>query len=351
MLTELRFKNWRSLRDVTIELTPITVFIGANSSGKTNILDALYFLRYAMDNDLAQAMYLWTKISKIPTANAPENKTELGFTYRFQKDIIQVHLQLDFNNIDASKAIFDTGKKTYTLTAHSSLQSIANLPATLRKLQKFIVERWQLLNPNFKAPLTVSHPQITSFYQIDPYAENLLWILDFMRQFHPTVYAQIQEDLKWLLKHVKGFRLEPNNYGLELRIDELRGEAPSISAGTVRVLTMLTVGYIPDIHDTKLPSLIMIEEPQNILNPWLLTKWEAQLRYFLGSDNSRQIILTTHSPSFLNCFKPEEVRVVERDNEGFITVSIIPHYIQEIWLDKYGLGEVWMTNSFGGLGY
>lgn len=46
MLTRLRFKNWRSLKDVTIEgLTPLTVFIGANSSGKTNIIDGLAFMR------------------------------------------------------------------------------------------------------------------------------------------------------------------------------------------------------------------------------------------------------------------------------------------------------------------
>src|SRR5262245_2171752 len=53
MITRLRFKNWRSLRDVTIDnLTPITVFIGANSSGKTNILDSLYFLRDAIGLNL-----------------------------------------------------------------------------------------------------------------------------------------------------------------------------------------------------------------------------------------------------------------------------------------------------------
>jgi AAA15 family ATPase/GTPase len=41
MLTRMTFKNWRSLRDVTIDFTSITLFIGANSSGKTNILGVL----------------------------------------------------------------------------------------------------------------------------------------------------------------------------------------------------------------------------------------------------------------------------------------------------------------------
>ena len=46
MLTQLRLKNWRSIKEETIDFTtPITVFIGANSSGKSNLIDTFYFLR------------------------------------------------------------------------------------------------------------------------------------------------------------------------------------------------------------------------------------------------------------------------------------------------------------------
>jgi len=56
MLTQFGFKNWRSLRDVTIDLSPITVFIGANSSGKTNIVDGLRFHRDSSKNGLVQTV-------------------------------------------------------------------------------------------------------------------------------------------------------------------------------------------------------------------------------------------------------------------------------------------------------
>src|SRR5258708_11322996 len=57
VLTKVTFKNWRNLYDVTIEnLTPITVFIGANSSGKTNIIDGLRFLRDAVEKDIDEAL-------------------------------------------------------------------------------------------------------------------------------------------------------------------------------------------------------------------------------------------------------------------------------------------------------
>ena len=55
MITRLRVKNFKALRDVEINLTPIHVLIGPNDSGKTSILDALAALCRSVDHDLADA--------------------------------------------------------------------------------------------------------------------------------------------------------------------------------------------------------------------------------------------------------------------------------------------------------
>ncbi|WP_425460964.1 AAA family ATPase, partial [Lacisediminihabitans profunda] len=45
----LRTRNYRSLRDVTISVgDDLSIFIGANASGKSTILDALRFLSEAV---------------------------------------------------------------------------------------------------------------------------------------------------------------------------------------------------------------------------------------------------------------------------------------------------------------
>ena len=44
-LVKLTAKNYRSLRDVSVEFSSLNVFIGANASGKSTILDALRFLQ------------------------------------------------------------------------------------------------------------------------------------------------------------------------------------------------------------------------------------------------------------------------------------------------------------------
>ena len=44
MLTELSVENWKSVKAATLHIDPLTVLIGANSSGKSNLLDAFAFL-------------------------------------------------------------------------------------------------------------------------------------------------------------------------------------------------------------------------------------------------------------------------------------------------------------------
>lgn len=45
LLTRLKLKNWRNFRDVDVALGPRGYLIGANASGKSNLLDVFRFLR------------------------------------------------------------------------------------------------------------------------------------------------------------------------------------------------------------------------------------------------------------------------------------------------------------------
>ena len=45
MITKLRLKNWKSFKDSTLYIDPLTILIGINASGKSNVLDALDFIR------------------------------------------------------------------------------------------------------------------------------------------------------------------------------------------------------------------------------------------------------------------------------------------------------------------
>src|SRR5688500_8584387 len=55
MITRFRVQNYKALRDVTVELTPVHVLIGPNDSGKTSVLEALAALSRSRDQSLANA--------------------------------------------------------------------------------------------------------------------------------------------------------------------------------------------------------------------------------------------------------------------------------------------------------
>ena len=44
MLKSVRFVNWKSFRDATLHIDPLTVLIGGNSSGKSNAIEGLQLL-------------------------------------------------------------------------------------------------------------------------------------------------------------------------------------------------------------------------------------------------------------------------------------------------------------------
>ena len=76
-----------------------------------------------------------------------------------------------------------------------------------------------------------------------------------------------------------------------------------ISDGTLRMLGMLTAFYQPTA-----PSRITLEEPEQMIHPGLLPILVDAARDYLDDQRLvRQVIITTHSPTLLDMFKPEDI--------------------------------------------
>lgn len=383
MLKKLRFQNWRSLQNVTIEdLTPITVLIGANSSGKTNIVDAMDFRRAIIQKGIVQTV-LELGYTKIQTdARREDGIVELEFTYdvkELSRKTITQTLLLEFEKRDvpfkSGLKLFEGNKELHNeplreLPLRDVIQPVDifngetfELSLTFSSyLSDLILKRWQILGDSFVPPLELSNRDGGSPYVIEPDARNLLLMLRFMDQSYRELYGNLQNDLRFILSHFAEFDVWRwrEDDDLRLLVREAVGRtAPTVSTGTARLIAILTAMYALDIPQdrssgtgilsAKDPGLLVIEEPDTALNPGILRNFVQLLRDFVTGENPRQVILTTHNPRFLDYFEPEEVRVVERDQQGYTTVKKLPEHIRELWLDDHTLGEVWMTRSLGGL--
>jgi predicted ATPase len=82
-LTRLRVKNFRSIADIDIPLSPLTVLVGPNGSGKSNVVDALRFVRDVFARGLDQAVMDREGMGVIQRWGT--EGCEIGVTFRIER--------------------------------------------------------------------------------------------------------------------------------------------------------------------------------------------------------------------------------------------------------------------------
>ena len=113
------------------------------------------------------------------------------------------------------------------------------------------------------------------------------------------------------------------------------------SDGTLKLLAYLTLLYHPEP-----PQFVGIEEPENFLHPRLLPELAEECR---AATKQTQLLVTTHSPFFLNALRPKEVWILWRDEQGYTQVERTAEALGVQDFVDHGalLGHLWMENQLG----
>jgi predicted ATPase len=111
-----------------------------------------------------------------------------------------------------------------------------------------------------------------------------------------------------------------------------------LSDGTLRFLFLLTAFSLPDP-----PSLIAIDEPETGLNPSMLP---VIAEYAQAASERTQVVLTSHSPEFLDAFTEmaPHVTVCHWEDGETLLYSLAPDAIST-WLEKYRLGHLFLRGE------
>jgi predicted ATPase len=119
---------------------------------------------------------------------------------------------------------------------------------------------------------------------------------------------------------------------------------------------MFTLGMLCILNAPHKPEVLCIEEPETGLHPrrlrWLMEKFVA-LAYPPIGQVPTQILLTTHSPSFVDLFRDmlPSIQVVEQ-REGRTKITPLPDILQNLRISdtgEEGIGYQWATGLFEGL--
>jgi predicted ATPase len=137
---------------------------------------------------------------------------------------------------------------------------------------------------------------------------------------------------------------------IELVIDDgLHIPANWTSVGVRVVLFFLALAHHP-----MPPRLILIEEPEKGVHPGRLADIVGLLRGL--SDGSRspepaQVVLSTHSPYLLDSVEvdKDQVLIFERLDDGRRTITPADPERLRLFLDQFGLGEIWLNQGEEGL--
>lgn len=373
-LASLKASLYRSLRDVSVDLKELNVFIGTNASGKSSILDALRFLQEGVQaRDFREPVssrggilhLAWkgeeAREIKLEVRLTEEQKayewsvvlTRDGYDFYVREQVSEVH------QTEAPRQLLDSDrgmgwwwsgegrkvplKQISTSCALSAAAADATFPA--RRISEFVND-WGFFDPS-PPSLRRGVPGLESS-KLDSYGRNLAERLYALRESSREVFNQIvsrTQSVLGLPTEIEPRESDGRFYFAQME-PGLRHPVHQIgaSSGTLRMLALMTA-----LSEEPSSGLVGIEEPENYVHPTALA---AFAEYLLQAKDKVQILVTTHSPLLLNFLKePGAVCVVRRtDDQGTHVIrEANPEGVRQALEESgFGLGEFYETKGFGG---
>jgi predicted ATPase len=346
----LHVQNYRALSDLELSrITPLTVLLGANGSGKSTVFDVFAFLSECFTSGLRRA---WDRRNRFRELRTRGGQGPIVFEIKYREQpgtpIITYHLAIDEDKAgpfvaeeslhwrrqqhgrpfafldfrqgagqvisgdkpDAHDVRIDEKLASRESLAVSTLGQLARHPR-VSALRRFI-SGWYLsyLTADNTRGLPESGPQ----ERLSATGDNLPNVIQYLKEQHPDRLGEILSVLARRVPRLERVDAELMPDGrLLLQIKDAPFDQPILSKyasdGTLKMLAYLTVLYDPDP-----PPLIGIEEPENQLHPALLPELVEECRAAAGRS---QLMVTTHSPHFVNGLRPEELWVLYRNRAGY----------------------------------
>ncbi|OGP54058.1 MAG: ATPase [Deltaproteobacteria bacterium RBG_13_52_11] len=382
-IEELSVKNYRALRDLQLkDLTPLTVFLGPNGSGKSTIFDVFAFLSECFSVGLRKAWDKRGRFKELRTRGADGPIVfELKYREKPQLPIITYHLAIEetetprgpyvaeewltwrrgargrpfrFLDFEEGSGQVISGEEpderdqrieerldSSEMIAVNTLGQFAKHPR-VSALRRFITG-WYL--SYLTADNTRVTPEAGPQERLSATGNNLPNVIQFLREQHKDRLDQILRTLSNRVPQLEKVDAEMMADGrLLLQIKDAPFERPILakfaSDGTLKMLAYLIVLYDPDP-----PQLVGIEEPENHLHPRLLPELAEECR---GASDRTQLMVTTHSPFFVNGLRSEELWVLYRDVSGYTKAKRAADMpgIKEFMNQGALLGHLWMEGNF-----
>lgn len=362
-IESIRLKNFRAFKDVTLkEIPKFCVLVGANGTGKSTLFSVFDFLRAAMTTNITAALgklggsrgfkEVRSRGCDGPIEIELKIRADLGrkvsnlITYTLSideqngrpvvaREILRYRRGsggqpwkfLDFsygqgeavtNELESVKDEKDLKREVQTLKspdilAIKGLAQFQRFPAVVAL--GTLIENWHLSDFHINR----ARPEQEAGYaeHLSREGENLSLVVEYLYNHERAVFDKVIEKIKARVPGIDNVEAKTTDEGrVLLKFQDGAFEDPIlarfVSDGTIKMLAYLVLLYDPKPH-----PLLCVEEPENQLYPSLL--WELAEEFRAYAVRGGQVLVSTHSPDFLNAVELDEVFWLVKE-KGFTQV-------------------------------
>ena len=326
MIETITVKNFKSITDMTLSLGNVNVFIGANGSGKSNILEAIAMVAAERSaqievNSMIQKGIRIAKPDLMISSfyGQPSNSTINVNISGTEGERIKYAI----TNL-TPEDIYSTWKATY-----STGERRGNIKEAVEKTDK--LREYVLLN-------NISKEEII---QIKESAKDYIsWIED--------IFFDSEEIYK-----MQGYKLGRSKSNLYFRDKFMQKKNNLFSAENANEGALELLFYLTLFISRKTPDFFGIDNIENGLNP-RLCRFLMKKICELAVKNGKQVLITTHNPAILDGLNlndgSQRLYVVTRNDEGKTQAKRIQTK-EQTGEQRMMLSEMWMKGLIGGVPY
>ncbi|MEL4357918.1 MULTISPECIES: AAA family ATPase [unclassified Luteococcus] len=365
-LQEIKIKGFASLREVSLTLdTPVTVLIGANGAGKSNVVRSLELLGELVDRNLQNYVVRRGGISRMVhhgAGGATSRQIELEVHGTPNDDGVwngyMARLSAGEDDevvLDETLLMQDTTKfqrpleRPLGLTRESRLRKVTGESAPMAFYVQDVLASCRVYHfddVSQDAP-PKQRSNLADNLELRRDAANLAAYLHRLEQEDPETYQRMVAAVRSVAPFFEDFVLQPDGAAADTILLRWRQKgcdevfsAGQLSDGTLRFICLTTLLLSP-----HRPATVVLDEPELGLHPFAIRQLAELVNSCAGS--GRRVILATQSVSLLEEFSLDTVAVVERA-AGETRLNRPDAESLGEFLEDYSLGELWRMNLLGG---
>jgi len=346
-IKELRVRNFRSHRDTTVQLFPITVFVGHGGSGKSNFFDALLNVSLVLRKWVGEAFssfpsgtfsatkswrahpidpigFVMTVCPK--TAGDPPYVYEFTYnqipgafvgqpSFQILKEVITTEGKVIFDRADLGQFQAVVGQQIqydrsllaslrYALfnnEQHGCAPELEDLARTVSHVGKYRLEPFLLSRPS-NLPIGSEASSAGGGMWLDYRGENLAAVLYELSETDSGELTKITDSIKEVFPEFDGFRFNfvgEGRVGFSIRYTH---HQEPVVASALSDGMLLFIGLMTLLHMPTRPDIIALEEPENGLDAQAIRAFYRKLVEVASGETDKlekQILLSSHSPYVL----------------------------------------------------